>query len=347
MDSSAEVVLQLLRSALNHTVQLVLPEGADWERAIALATEHGISGICLEAVDKLPAGTVPKPLLLQWFGQTEIQRGQYQRAWAVACKLDRLWSAESIFATVLKGRAIAQYYDVPHHRYSCDLDVFIGQDWERACALLEGKGVYLEHEVYKEVEFTLDDVYVECHRYITPLRGNRHLHAFERYLRSLLDSVQPTFFEGTTLICPPLMFSVMLYVEHALGDFLHGKLLLKHVVDWVVLRKQAVDWEAFSAKCKEFRFERFVALIDALADVLEGKTDYATLPDAYKVAFDEILQKEESAEDGRGSWLQRRVHLFFDILKNGQKFRNYGYTSMPSFLFHAVWSHFFDKEVKV
>ena len=31
---------------------------------------------------------------------------------------------------------------------------------------------------------------------------------------------------GTTLVCPPLMFSVLLYVEHALGDFL----LLKQLV---------------------------------------------------------------------------------------------------------------------
>ena len=79
----------------------------------------------------------------------------------------------------------------------------------------------------------------------------------------LLESGEPTFFEGTTLVCPPLMFSVMLYVEHALGDFLHGKLLLKHVVDWAALRRQEVDWETFWTKCKEFRFDRFVALIEA------------------------------------------------------------------------------------
>lgn len=165
-----------------------------------------------------------------------------------------------------------------------------------------------------------------------------------RYLCSLLESGEPTFFEGTMLVCPPLMFSVMLYVEHALGDFLHGKLLLKHVVDWVVLRRQAVDWEAFEAKCKEFRFDRFVALIEALADVVEGKREYETLPAAYKEAFDEMLQEQESPA-GQRSWFQRRVHLLFDILRSGKKFRDYGYTSMPVFLFNSVWAHFFNKEV--
>lgn len=112
----------------------------------------------------------------------------------------------------------------------------------------------MEYEVYKEVEFTIDDVYVECHRFITPIRGNKQLQAFERYLRSLLHTEQQTYFDGTTLICPPLMFTVMLYIEHALWDFLHGHLALKHLLDWVVLRKQGIDRDAFETRCNEFKF---------------------------------------------------------------------------------------------
>lgn len=97
-------------------------------------------GICLEAIERLPVKSVPKAQLFQWFGQTELQRDQYQFVWDVACKLDKLWSTEGIHAIVLKGRSIAKYYPVPSHRYSCDLDVYIGQGWERACELLEGKG---------------------------------------------------------------------------------------------------------------------------------------------------------------------------------------------------------------
>ena len=86
---------------------------------------------------------------------------------------------------------------------------------------------------------------------------------FERYLRSLLDGKPKEYFEGATLVCPPLMFTVMLYIEHALGDLLHGHLTLKHIVDWVVLRRQSVDWDAFHARCKSFKFDKFLPLIDA------------------------------------------------------------------------------------
>ena len=338
-----QILLSLLRKALDNSYQVELPKSADWMGVLNLASEQGVQGICLEAIEQLPAGTIPQPTLFQWIGLTEMQRQQYEQTWRVACKLDKLWAAEGIQA--LKGRSIAKYYPVPSHRYSCDLDVFIGGEWGRACELLEGQGIRLEHEVYKEVEFTLDNVYVECHRYITPVRGNKHLKEFERYLRSLLDSEPTEYFDGTTLICPPLMFTVMLYIEHALGDFLHGHLTLKHIVDWVVLRRQKFNKDALFLRCKDFKFDKFLPLIEALADVVEGRMEYARLKPSYQEVFDEIF-KAPVAKSPR-SWFGRRVELFFSILRNGKKYQQFGYTSMPSFLFNSVWAHFFDKEVKL
>ena len=342
---SEVILLQLLQKSLDSSCQMELPKDADWESVLELASEQGVQGICLEAIEHLPVGTIPQLLLLQWIGLSEMQSQQFEQTWRVACKLDKLWAAEGIHATVLKGRSIAKYYPVPSHRYSCDLDVFIGGEWGRACELLEDQGIRLEREVYKEVEFTLDDVYVECHRYITPVRGNKHLKEFEHYLRSLLDSEPKDYFEGTTLVCPPLMFTVMLYIEHALGDLLHGHLTLKHIVDWVVLRRQSVDWDAFHSKCKEFKFDKFLPLIDALADVVEGKMEYHELKPSYKKEFESILNL--TRENSPQSWFGKRVVLFFNILRNGKKFHQYGYTSMPSFLFNSVWTHFFDKELKL
>ena len=366
-DATVWVVTLLIRKALNPGLAIEIPAGTDWQEALDFAISQGVLGLCFEALEKLPANQRPDlEMLMQWYGHTDKQCSQYERTWAVARKLDRLWSAAGIHATVLKGRAIAQYYPVPSHRYSCDLDVFIGHDWERACKLLEEKGVQLEFEVYKEAEFRLDDVYVECHRCITPYRGNKNLQKVERYLRGLLESsrvqdvlgcfstkahpqgaeqgVQGRFFEGTTLACPPLMFTVMLYVEHALGDLQQDKLSLKHIVDWVVLRKQDFDRAAFEARCKEFRFDRVLALIEALADVVEGKKTCESLAPSHRRVYDEIFSlPEEVKASGQRSWFRKRVNLFFKIMKNNKNFRDFSYTSMPSFLFNSVWSHFFEK----
>ena len=132
-----------------------LPKGTDWASFLELASEQGVIGLAaagIEAVQgewlkvngsshseaaKPSAPLIPKVLLLQWIGLSEMQRQQFEQTWRVACKLDKLWAAEGIQATVLKGRSIAKFYPVPSHRYSCDLDVFIGGEWDRACNLLE------------------------------------------------------------------------------------------------------------------------------------------------------------------------------------------------------------------
>ena len=352
-DATVLVVTLLIRKALNPDLAIEIPADTDWQEALDFAISQGVLGLCFEALEKLPANQRPDlEMLMQWYGHTDKQCSQYERTWAVARKLDRMWSAAGIHATVLKGRAIAQYYPVPSHRYSCALDVFLGP------------------EVYKEAEFRLDDVYVECHRCITPYRGNKYLQKVERYLRGLLESsrvqdvlgcfstkahpqgaeqgVQGRFFEGTTLLCPPLMFTVMLYVEHALGDLPQGKLSLKHIVDWVVLRKQDFDRAAFEVRCQEFRFDRVLALIEALADVVEGKKTYESLAPSHRRVYDEIFSlPEEAKATGQRSWFCKRVNLFFKIMKNNKNFRDFSYTSMPSFLFNSVWSHFFDKETEM
>ena len=79
--------------------------------------------------------------------------------------------------------------------------------------------------------------------------------------------------------------------------------------------------------------------------MVEGKSENAALPAAYKEVFDEML-RELATPAGQRSWFQRRVRLFFEILCSGKKFHDYGYTSMPSFLFHSVWTHFFEREVR-
>ena len=106
-----------------------------------------------------------------------------------------------------------------------------------------------------------------------------------------------------------------------------------------------MDWDAFQSKCKTFKFDKFLPLIDALADVVEGKMEYQDLHPSYQEVFDEIF-KTPVAKSPR-SWFGRRVVMFFDIIKNGKKFQQFGYASMPSFLFNGVWAHFFDKEVRL
>ena len=349
------MLLELIRTSLNKdcTIDDEVLKFADWNEMINIASAHGLSAIAYDGLKMSLDGNperrneIPKSLLLQWYGQCVHQTALFKKKWKAACSLSSLLGEHGIEAVVLKGRSIAQYYPIPEHRYSCDLDLFVaGDDWERACEILEAKGIRLEREVYKEVEFTFEGVYVELHRYNTPIRGNKTLLRFERYLRNVLKESPKTYFEGTKLVCPPLMFIVMLFIEHALGDLLHGKLTLKHVADWMVLRKQEIDRTEIEARCKDFGFYRFLMLMDSLADVVEGKMEMTSLPSSYREVVESFFVIPSSVIKEKNSWFARRVSLFFDIIRNRRYYSRFGYCSMERFLLSAVWAHFFDKEVK-
>lgn len=73
-----QTLLQLLRKALDNSNQVELSKVADWASVIELASEQGIIGVCLEAIEQLPTGTIPQPTLLQWIGLSEMQRQQFE-----------------------------------------------------------------------------------------------------------------------------------------------------------------------------------------------------------------------------------------------------------------------------
>ena len=350
-EKRVQTLIKVLRKGLDYKEKSDVLLG-EWSAVMNIASAHGLSAIAYDGLEKaLDSNSelrhdVPKALLLQWYGQSVHQTALFNKNWSAACSLSSLLGEHGIEAVVLKGHSIAQYYPIPEHRYSCDLDLFVaGDDWERACEILEAKGIRLDREVYKEVEFTLEGIHVELHRYITPVRGNKTLLRFERYLRNVLKESPKTYFEGTKLVCPPLMFTVMLYIEHALGDLLHGKLTLKHVIDWVVLRKQEIDRKEIEAICKDFGFYRFMMLIDSLTDVVEGKVEMASLPSSYREVMEAFFVIPTSVIKEKNSWFARRVSLSFDIIRNGRYYKRFGYCSMEKFLLSAIWAHLFDKEV--
>lgn len=355
MQKTEEILIKLIRISLNNDCDSdgIFVKNVNWSELMTIASNHGISAVTFSGLEKLMASNpvyrndITTALLMQWYGLTVQQATSFKKNRNVAYSISSLLAEHGIEAVVLKGLSIAQYYPIPEYRNSCDIDLYVyGDDWGRACQILETKGIRLEREVYKEVEFTYEGVYVEMHRYITPVRGNKTLLRFERYLRSILIESPKLSLEGTRLLCPPLMFVVMLFIEHALGDLLHGKLTLKHVIDWIVLRKHDINRSEVESICKDYGFDRFLILIDALADAVEGKVEMGSLAPSYREAMDSFFVPPKVVRSKK-SWFARRMSLFLNIIRNRRYFQNFGYCSMERFLLSTVWAHFFDKKVRL
>ena len=132
----------------NCTIADEVLKSANWHEVINTTSAHGLSAIAFDGLEKAVKcnpeykNKIPKPLLLQLCGQAVHQTSLFKKNWSAACSLALLLSENGIDALVLKGYSIAQLYPIPEHRYSCDLDLYVaGTDWERACEILEAKGI--------------------------------------------------------------------------------------------------------------------------------------------------------------------------------------------------------------
>ena len=133
-----KTLLLLIREGLEGNGQLEY-DSVKWEEVINIASAHGLSAIAFDGIEKALnrhsewRNKIPKSLLMPWYGQCVQQTALFKKNWSAACSLASLLGEQGIEAVVLKGSTIAQYYPIPEHRYSCDLDLFVaGDDWERA-----------------------------------------------------------------------------------------------------------------------------------------------------------------------------------------------------------------------
>lgn len=112
LNSIYKSFLQLVRLGIGTSKDAKISDDIDWAAMKALADKQGLTAIVLDGVgEKLKTNSqlssLNSQLKLSWIGATELQRLQYEHSWKVACKLNKLWAAEGIQATVLKGRSIA------------------------------------------------------------------------------------------------------------------------------------------------------------------------------------------------------------------------------------------------
>lgn len=357
MGSEIDVLFKLLRIALGDNPSDNLPANVDWKEAIDLSFDQGVAAILVDGLGFAHDNDNYEGLVLleseeledlryELFGETLTCEEDYKKRSDATKRLARLWAAEGISTVVLKGESFAQYYPEPHHRYSCDLDLFIGEDWKKGCSILEREGLDICYEVYKDAQFRIDNVFVECHRYLMPIRGNKMLRKFEGYLRSLLkDKAQ---IGDDSLFVPPLMFNALFCIEHARGHLLHERLTLRQVCDWMMIRRQPVDWDEFWKRCDEFGLTRFAKTFDSLADLVEGKVRYEELSSVDRRVVDEMVAVNSSGTVSvASSFFKRRVRQFRNTLSYGWKYREFNDISMPVALWRQVWTHFFDKEVEM
>lgn len=286
-----DTFLQLVRLGLgcaDDNVNLNLNGGVSWQALENIANEHGLLGVMLDGVEKLPRELRPeKKAILQSIGQLIQSEQQYAVQEHAAAEMGHLLHQHGIRTYVLKGAVVAECYPRPEHRKSVDMDCFLVNEdknlnadaWERGNRVLEEQGFKVRRDFYKNSTVVLSGLTVENHRYLTPFRGNGTLRRLEMWLQGEIagqarNEDEARRFEGTWLYRPPIMLSSLFLIEHAYSHFLHEGLTWRMVLDWQMFSRrhqQELDWQELEARVDEFGFRKFYESFSHMGEYLLGE----------------------------------------------------------------------------
>lgn len=284
--NSFNLTLSLLRAALwkesAGPVQLSLDE---WGELYRTSCAQGVHTLVFDAF--CPGCVPPQPLLAKWVAQVESAEKDFERRCLVQEELCRLWTANGIKFSVMKGLSVAALYPHPSHRLSGDIDFYFPdtQSWERAETLAKGMAkVSLDSD--GDIHYLWRNVIIEHHRHWSHL--SRNVEEGEEDILLMLSS-------------------------HILRHSMIGGAGLRQLADFAVATRSLYgryDKYAFADRMCRLGLEKWSRLLSAVMDSCFGipEEELSFAPDRrYLERYMSLVQKD-------GNLGKENEHLFSGTL---------------------------------
>ena len=260
-----QTLLKLLRfaNAQASTVSdTVLPSNIDWRTVYGIAVHQGVSAILLDAIGRLPAeARPPKPVLMQWIGQTTMMERMYAKHRERIVELADFYKQHGIKMLLLKGYGCSLCYTKPEHRPTGDIDVLLFGRQDEADILVEKQhGIKVHREYHKHSTFNYCGVEVENHaKFIDDVSHKSNIR-FEQILMSVLDNEECLPSPIDNVLLPSPTFNALFLLRHTGEHFASNEITLRHVLDVGTFFQRyhsKIDWALVFKVYKEERMLRF------------------------------------------------------------------------------------------
>ena len=260
-----QTLLKLLRfaNAQASTVSdTVLPSNIDWRTVYGIAVHQGVSAILLDAIGRLPAeARPPKPVLMQWIGQTTMMERMYAKHRERIVELADFYKQHGIKMLLLKGYGCSLCYTKPEHRPTGDIDVFLFGRQDEADILVEKQhGIKVHREYHKHSTFNYCGVEVENHaKFIDDVSHKSNIR-FERILMSVLEKYECEQSGIDNVLIPSPTFNALFLLRHTGEHFASNEITLRQVLDVGTFFQRyhsKIDWALVFKVYKEERMLRF------------------------------------------------------------------------------------------
>lgn len=273
MNTLARYLLALLRAVFwdeqPDAARFGVLSAAEWKALFKLAARQGVLAVAYDGVQMLPeALRPPREVMLPWAFNTSKIEEVYKTQFEAASALLGVLAERGIEPILLKGIALSEYYPVPAHRPCGDIDIYLGEQYDRLNRLAREHGTAVETEENKKhSQFYYRGVPVENHRTFVDTTQYRIDRVLEAYLQDQVGSAVYRRLAGLEYRVLPATADALFLVRHTARHLEQG-IGLRHVCDWVLFVRQRggeVDWAEFDAMIRQLRLHTFVAVLNGIA----------------------------------------------------------------------------------
>lgn len=349
----------------------------EWRVMADLAVKQSIAGVFFDGIqhlyqtygDVLPKEDWAREIKGRLFGITMQLEQRNRKQVAVMNKVGSFLKRHGCQMMVMKGQACATMYPNPLHRSIGDIDCYLYNDYEKGNELIRQTGVHVDDSWYKHSEFCIEGETFENHQYFVTTRGGKRYKRLNAKLKELAnEDIVPLTTNSTNLTneekfkasdssstlniqFPPLMFNALFLTYHAFIHFVSEGLRLKQVLDWVMFVKahqEEVDWKILHEMCKEFKLDRFLRVMNAIAVEVFGVEKNANdmvceSPYVEKVMNSILYDDDYIFNTTKGNW-QQRFHIVGNMIKYRWKYRDICQQSIVSQLWTNIVGFMFRTE---
>lgn len=281
--SLVDSVVRLCSDILLKGLEGELPDlsAKDWDRMLALASEHGILSPITQKFTKIKVDDEQlRMVMMDWYCTAIGSQQTYYQILEVMRQLSNLMAAEGLDIMFFKGAMLAQMYPCPEWRVFNDIDFYLFGNSERGNEIMLAHGLENTKCPHHHTMAVMNSILLENHYDFVERVNHRNdiivddeLKALSRKegktkkLAFLHDSVDNAY-EMT-----PTMNAIFL-IRHMSAHFASETISLRMLYDWALFLKlysKDVEW---SHTIKIYEQSYLLLFVGIIQQILRSYMDY-------------------------------------------------------------------------
>lgn len=355
--------VSLVRLGIGHALS-GSSQNLDWNSIQEIASEHGLTAIVLDGIEKLPEQQQPsQDVLLEWIGDVlqgyEYRYDQYTKA---ISELAGFYNCHGFKMMVLKGYICSLDWPKPEHRPCGDIDIWQFGDYKKADELLvKEKDISIEEDQHHHTIFNWGEFTVENHYDFVNVHAHQSSKELEKVFKELGSKdnlndnddhnnvgkrIQYVVVNGEKVYLPSPNLHALFLLRHAASHFAAEGITLRNVLDWAFFMEKhsnEVDWKWLMPIIDKYHMHDFFNCINGIcvedlgfnASIFQS-TQF--LPELKEKVLNDIVNPEFQHEPP-AQMLTRLVFKYRRWKANEWKRKLCYDESTLSNLFSEVWAH--------